>query len=91
MAYYLGGVKEPARDPYSWTLPGATPCMDHGFLSLEQNFFTFQKYSTLGFNEYGIAAACFMTVIESIGSHGVPVAFGGISSVPGRLMNVADE
>ena len=38
----------------------------------------FQNYSTSGINEYGIEAAGFMTLIESISSHGVVVAFGGI-------------
>ena len=90
VAYYLGGVKTPASDPYFWTLPGATPYMDQGLLAFEEGSVTFQNYSTSGLNEYGTIAAGFMVLIESIGSHGVLVAFGGISNVPGKPMNVTD-
>ena len=91
VAYYLGGVKVPASDPYFWTLPGATPYMDQGLLSFEEGSLTFSNYSTSGLNEYGTAAAGFMAFIESIGSHGVLVAFGGISNIPGQPMNVTDD
>ncbi len=91
VAYYLSGVKEPASDPYFWTLPGATPYMDQGLLAFEEGSLAFQNYSTSGLNEYGTVGAGFMALIESIGSHGVLVAFGGISNVPGRPMNVTDE
>lgn len=91
VAYYLGGVKEPASDPCFWTLPGATPYMDQGLLSFEEGSLTFQNYSTSGINEYGTAAAGFMALIESIGTHGVLIAFGGISNVPGKPMKVTDE
>ena len=91
VAYYLGGVKEPASDPYFWTLPGATPYMDQGLLLFEEGSLTFQNYSTPGLNEHGTVGAGFMALIESIGSHGVLVAFGGISNVPGKPMNVTDE
>ena len=91
VAYYLGGVKEPASDPYFWILPGATPYMDQGLLSFEEGSLTFQNFSTSGINEYGTAAAGFMTLIESIGTYGVLIAFGGISNVPGKPMNVTDE
>lgn len=91
VAYYLGGVKEPASDPYFWTLPRATPYMDQGLLVFEKGSLTVQNYSTSGLNEYGTAAAGFMALIETVGSHGVLVAFGGISNVPGQPMNVTDE
>lgn len=91
VAYYLGGVKEPASDPYFWTLPGATPYMDQGLLVFEEGSLNFQNYSTSGLNEHGTAAAGFIALIETIGSHGVLVAFGGISNVPGQPMNVTDE
>ncbi|KAL9136560.1 MAG: hypothetical protein Q9175_002236 [Cornicularia normoerica] len=91
VAYYLSGVKEPASDPYFWTLPSATPYMDQGLLWFEEGSLTIKNYSTTGLNEYGTAAAGFMVLIESIGSHGVLVAFGGISNPPGKPMNVTDE
>ena len=91
VAYHLGGVKEPASDPYFWTLPDATPYMDQGLLAFEEGSLTFRNYSTSDLNQYGTAAAGFMALIESIGSHGVLVAFGGISNTPGKPMNLTDE
>ena len=91
VAYYLGGVKEPASDPYFWTLPGATPYMDQGLLAFDERSLTFQNRSTTGFNDHGTAAAGFMALVESIGSNGILVAFGGISNIPGKPMTLTDE
>lgn len=85
MAYYLGGVKAPASDLYLWTLPGATPYMDQGLLGFEEGSLTFHNQSTPSINENGTAAAGFMTLTESIGSHGVLVASGGHSNIRRKL------
>ena len=57
VAYHLGGVKEPASDPYFWTLPSATPYMNQGLLAFEEGSLTFPNYSTSGLNEYGTVGA----------------------------------
>ena len=90
-AYYLGGAHAPAGDPDFWTVPGATPYLDQGLLSFDGASQSFQNLSTSGLNQYETAAGGFMNLIESIGTHGVLVAFGGISDVVGKSLNLTDE
>ena len=90
-AYYLGGAHTPSSDPYFWTVPNATPYLDQGLLTFDEASAGFQNASTSGLNEYGTAAGGFVNLIESIGSKGVLVAFGGISNVVGRPQNLTDQ
>ncbi|KAL8824189.1 MAG: hypothetical protein Q9191_005232 [Dirinaria sp. TL-2023a] len=89
--YYLGGVKLPAADPYFWTVPGATPYMDQGLLTFDESSVNFQNDSTTGLNDFGTLAEGFLALIESVGSKGVLVAFGGFSNAAAKAMNVTDD
>ena len=89
--YYLGGVKLPAADPYFWTVPGATPYMEQGLLSFDESSMSFQNDSTTGLNDFGTLAEGFLALIESFGSKGVLVAFGGFSNAAAKAMNVTDD
>lgn len=91
VAYYLGGAHAPSSDPYFWTVPGATPYLDQGLLSFDETSTRFQNFSTSGLSRYGTAAGGFLNLIESIGTHGVLVAFGGVSIIAGRPQNLTDE
>ena len=89
--YYLGGAHAPAGDPYFWTVPGATPYLDQGLLSFDGAIPSFGNFSTSGLNQYGTAAGGFMNLIESVGTQGILVAFGGISDAVGKSLNLTDE
>ena len=91
VGYYLGGVLLPSADPYFWTVPGATPYMDQGLLSFDEKSTTFSNYSTTGLNYFGTAAEGYLALIESLGSKGVLIAFGGYSNKFGTAMNVTDD
>ena len=91
VAYYLGGAHAPSSDPYFWTLPGATPYLDQGLLSFDETSTSFQNASTSGLNLHGTAAGGFLNLIESVGTHGVLVAFGGISNIAGTPQNLTDD
>ena len=89
-AYYLGGAHAPNSDPYFWTVPFAVPYLDQGLLSFDESTASFQNVSTVGLNPYGTVAGGFVNLIESIGSKGVLVAFGGISSAAGISQNLTE-
>ena len=91
VAYYLGGAHAPASDPLFWTLPGATPYLDQGLLSFDETSASFQNDSSSGLNQFGTAAGGFLNLIESLGTHGILVAFGGISNVAGRPQNLTEQ
>ncbi|KAI4218187.1 MAG: hypothetical protein L6R36_009085 [Xanthoria steineri] len=79
-AYYLGGTKDPYSDPAFLSTRDAEPYAVQGLLTFDKFNQSFQNVSTVGMNNAGTMIFGFMTSISSIGSQGVLVAFGGITS-----------
>lgn len=89
--FYLGGIHAPASDPEFWTVPNAKPYFDRGLLVFDEASSTFQNVSTVGLNEHGTAAAGFMNVIETVGTQGILVAFGGIAGAIGKPRTLSEK
>ncbi len=90
LGYYLGGAITSRSDPSFNALPGATPYMVQGLVTLNEKSMDLQNASTNGLNKDGTAAAGFLALIETLGSAGVLVSFGGLANVPGKAMNLYD-
>ena len=88
--FYLGGAITPKSDPSFDALPGAIPYMVQGLVTLNEQSMDLRNTSTRSLNRDGTAAAGFMVIIESLGSAGILVSFGGITNVPGEAMNLDD-
>lgn len=90
-SYYLGGVKQPASDPFFWTVKGAYPYMTPGLLTFDPSTTSFANASTTDLNALGTSAQGFLAVIESLGSQGLLISFGGWSNTANTAMNVTDD
>lgn len=90
VGYYLGGAMTPRSDPSFNALPNATPYMVEGLLTFNEASRSLQNSSTKGLNQDGTVAAGFLAQIETLGSAGVLVAFGGFTNLPGEAMNLDD-
>ena len=90
-SYYLGGVKNPASDPYFWTVKGATPYMTPGLLTFDSTAQTFANTSTASLDTFGTSAQGFLTLLPYLGSQGLLISFGGWSNAPNHAMNITDD
>lgn len=90
VAYYLGGAKTPDSDAAFHALPGATPYMVQGLLSFNESSKTFRNESTAAANPDGTMAGGNTVLIESLGSQGVIVTFGGFTIAPGKANALVD-
>ena len=88
LAYFLGGAITPKSDPSFNALPGAVPYMVQGLVTINETNVSLTNSSTIGLNSDGTTIGGFMTLIETLGSVGVIVAFGGIMNSPGRPMQL---
>lgn len=64
------------------------PYMVQGLITIAEETVNLTNSSTTGLNPDGTTLGGFTTLIESLGSAGVIVAFGGITNVPGRPMQL---
>ena len=87
-AYFLGGALTPKSDPVWIADQSAMPYMVQGLISVAEDTLKLSNSSTTGLNLHGTQLGGFMALIESLGSEGVIVAFGGITNNPGRPMQL---
>ncbi|KAL6717932.1 hypothetical protein ACLMJK_004017 [Lecanora helva] len=88
--YFLGGAITPKSDPAFNALSGAEPYQVQGLITLNEDTVHYTNSSTTGLNLDGTTLGGFLTLIESLGSAGVLISFGGISNNPGKPMELDD-
>ena len=91
VGYYIGGAITPKSDPSFNALPNAMPYMIQGLITMVEQTMLLDNSSTTAMNVDGTAAGGFVALIDSLGSRGVVITFGGFTNVPGEPMSLNDN
>ena len=91
VGYYIGGAITPKSDPNFNALPNAMPYMIQGLITMVEQTMLLENSSTTAMNVDGTAAGGFVALIDSLGSRGVVITFGGFTNVPGEPMSLDDD
>ena len=83
VGYYLGGAVTPLSNPSFYAETNSTPYMVEGLVTFNEGSTTFKNSSTSQMNADGTVAEGYLTLIESLGSQGVLVTFGGFTDIAG--------
>ncbi|KAL8929941.1 MAG: hypothetical protein Q9208_001085 [Pyrenodesmia sp. 3 TL-2023] len=83
-AFYLGGLKSPLGDVVFHAEFDPKPYPVQGLLVFDENAQSFSNVSTTGLNLHGTVNDGFLTNIETLGTQGVLVAFGGYTNAPAK-------
>ncbi|KAL8898506.1 MAG: hypothetical protein Q9207_006661 [Kuettlingeria erythrocarpa] len=86
-AFYLGGIKSPLGDAVFYGEFESEEHLVQGLLLFDENAQSFSNVSTTGLNLHGTANDGFLTCIETLGTQGVLVAFGGYTNIPAKSTN----
>ena len=81
--YYLGGAVTPLSNPSFYAQTNSTPYMVQGLLAFNEGSMTFKNSSTSQMNMDGTVAEGCLALIESLGSQGVLITFGGFTDIAG--------
>ena len=95
VGYYLGGAVTPLSNPSFYAQANSTPYMVQGLLAFDEGSMTFKNSSTSQMNTDGTVAEGYLALIESLGSQGVLITFGGFTDIAGspsglETSNLAD-
>ena len=90
VGYYIGGAITPKSDPSFNILPNAMPYMVQGLITMVEQTMLLENSSTTAMNVDGTVAGGFVALIDSLGSRGVVITFGGFTNVPGEAMSLDD-
>ena len=83
VGYYLGGAITPLSNPSFYSQTNSTPYMVQGLVAFNEDSVTFENSSTSEMNADGTVAEGYLALIESLGSQGVLVTFGGFKDIAG--------
>lgn len=83
VGYYLGGAVTPLSNPSFYAQTNSTPYMIEGLITFDEGSATFKNSSTSQMNADGTIAEGYLALIETLGSQGVLITFGGFSDVAG--------
>ena len=83
VGYYLGGAVTPLSNPSFYAQTNSTPYMVQGLLAFDEGSMTFKNSSTSQMNTDGTIAEGYLALIESLGSQGVLITFGGFTDIAG--------
>ena len=83
VGYYLGGAVTPLSNPSFYAETNSTPYMVEGLVTFNEGSTTFKNSSTSQMNADGTIAEGYLTLIESLGSQGALVTFGGFTDIAG--------
>ena len=89
--YYLGGAITPLSNPSFYAETNSTPYMVEGLVTFNEGFSTLKNSSTSQMNTDGTVAEGYLVLIESLGSEGVLIAFGGFTDTAGAPSNLEDS
>ncbi|KAF6236714.1 hypothetical protein HO173_005005 [Letharia columbiana] len=91
VGYYLGGAITPLSNPSFYAETNSTPYMIEGLVTFNEGSATFMNSSTSQMNRDGTIAEGYLTLIESLGSQGVLVTFGGFTDIAGAPSGLEDS
>ena len=83
VGYYLGGAVTPLSNPSFYAETNSTPYMVEGLVTFDEGSATFKNSSTSQMNADGTVAEGYLALIESLGSQGVLITFGGFKDIAG--------
>ena len=83
VGYYLGGAITPLCNPSFYAETNSTPYMMEGLLIFKEESATLKNSSTSQMNPDGTIAEGYLALIESLGSEGVLITFGGFTDIAG--------
>ena len=89
--YYLGGAITPLSNPSFYAETNSTPYMVEGLVTFNEGFSTLKNSSTSQMNTDGTVAEGYLALIESLGSEGVLITFGGFTDTAGAPSNLEDS
>ena len=91
VGYYLGGAITPLSNPSFYAETNSTPYMVEGLVTFNERSATFKNSSTSQMNPDGTIAEGYLALIESLGSEGVLLTFGGFTDVAGAPSGLEDS
>lgn len=91
VGYYLGGAITPLSDPSFYAETNSRPYMVEGLVSFNERSATLKNSSTSQMNADGTVAGGFLALIESLGSEGVLITFGGFTDIAGAPSGLEDS
>lgn len=91
VGYYLGGAITPLSNPSFYAETNSTPYMIEGLLTFDEESATLKNSSTSQMNPDGTIAEGYLVLIESLGSEGVLITFGGFTDIAGAPSGLEDS
>ena len=88
VGYYVGGAITPLSSPSFYAETNPTPYLIEGLVTFNEGFSTLKNSSTSQMSPDGTVAEGFLALIESLGSQGILVAFGGFKGTAGAPSNL---
>ena len=89
--YYLGGAITPLSNPSFYAEANSAPYMIEGLVTFDEGSTTFKNSSTSRMNPDGTVAEGYLALIESLGSQGVLITFGGFTDIAGAPSGLEDS
>lgn len=83
VGYYLGGAVTPLSNPSFYAQTNSTPYMIEGLITFNEGSASFKNSSTSQMNADGTIAEGYLALIETLGSQGVLITFGGFTDIAG--------
>ena len=83
VGYYVGGAVTPLSNPSFFAQTNSTPYMVEGLITFDETSLTFKNSSTSQMNADGTVAEGYLALIESLGSQGALITFGGFKDTAG--------
>ena len=91
VGYYLGGAVTPLSNPAFDAQTNSTSYLVEGLVTFNERSATFKNSSTSQMNEDGTVAEGYLALIESLGSQGVLITFGGFIDIAGSPSGLEDS
>ncbi len=91
VGYYLGGAITPLSNPSLYAETNSTPYMVEGLVTFNEGSATLKNSSTSQMNPDGTIAEGYLALIESLGSEGVLITFGGFTDLAGAPSGLEDS
>ena len=91
VGYYLAGAITPLSNPSFFAETNSTPYMIEGLVKFDEGSATLKNSSTSKMNSDGTTAEGYLALIESLGSEGVLITFGGFTDIAGAPSGLEDS
>lgn len=91
VGYYLGGAITPLSNPSFDAETNSTPYMVEGLVTFNEGSASIKNSSTSQMNPDGTVAEGYLALIESLGSQGTLITFGGFTDIAGAPSSLEDS